>query len=126
VRKEMQTLYLIRGLPGSGKSTLAKTLSAKHVEADMFFIKDDQYQFTFSLLGKAHEWCQNQVNYYLSQGYDVVVSNTFIRKWEMTCYEKLAKKHNAELVVKVCRGKYKNRHNVPLETLNQMRMSWEE
>ena len=44
----MKELFLLRGLPGSGKSTLAKSLGGKHIEADMFFMIDGEYQFNFT------------------------------------------------------------------------------
>lgn len=65
-------LTLIRGLPGSGKSTLAKTLSAVHLEADMYFVNPQgEYHFRPEHLAQAHEWCQQQTEYWLQQGKDV-------------------------------------------------------
>ena len=57
----MKELYLLRGLPGSGKSTLAKSLGGKHFEADMYFVRDGEYQFDVTKLKEAHEWCRSSV-----------------------------------------------------------------
>ncbi|MZI94055.1 AAA family ATPase [Vibrio sp. CAIM 722] len=121
------TVTLIRGLPGSGKSTLAQKIEGIHLEADMYFVDDDgQYHFDPNKLSDAHRWCQNQSEYWLKQGKSIVVSNTFVRRWEMDAYRKLAKRYKAKLVVKVCRGQFGNVHNVPEETLAQMQKRWQE
>ncbi|MBF9000189.1 ATP-binding protein [Vibrio nitrifigilis] len=121
------TVTLIRGLPGSGKSTLAQKIEGIHLEADMYFVDDDgQYHFDPNKLNDAHRWCQNQSEYWLKQGKSIVVSNTFVRRWEMDAYRKLAKRYKAKLVVKVCRGQFGNVHNVPEETLAQMQKRWQE
>ena len=121
------TVTLIRGLPGSGKSTLAQKIEGIHLEADMYFVDDDgQYHFDPNKLSDAHRWCQNQSEYWLKQGKSIVVSNTFVRRWEMDAYRKLAKRYKAKLVVKVCRGQFGNVHNVPEETLAQMKKRWQE
>ncbi len=109
----MLTLTLIRGLPGSGKSTLAKTLKGVHLEADMYFVNSNgEYQYRPEAIGDAHQWCQNQTDYWLNQGKNVVVSNTFVKHWEMSVYKKLARKYKAKLVFFVCRESYGNIHGV--------------
>ena len=127
MNKEYQLkLTLIRGLPGSGKSTLAKGIDAVHLEADNFFIqKSGEYQFNPERLKDAHKWCQYQCSYHLNQGQNVVVSNTFIKQWEMSAYKKMAKQYGAEIVIKVCDGKYASVHDVPEKTLAKMRKAWE-
>ena len=121
------TITLIRGLPGSGKSTLAKTLPGVHLEADMFFVNPQgEYQFRPELIKQAHQWCQEQSDYWLSQGCDIVVSNTFVRQWEMTFYRKLAKKYGATLNILVCREQYRNVHGVDEKTIAKMRRQWQE
>ncbi|RQW61048.1 ATP-binding protein [Vibrio viridaestus] len=122
----MATLTLIRGLPGSGKSTLAKTLDAKHLEADMYFERKGHYHFDPSKLHMAHRWCRMQTEKYLRQGMNVVVSNTFIQKWEMRPYLKLAEKYDAQLIIEICRSNYGNIHDVEEATLIKMQSRWEE
>ena len=132
-------LTLIRGLPGSGKSTLAKKLVAEadlilhetqqktvHLEADMYFVNDaGKYHFQPELLKSAHEWCQSECERALQQQQDVVVSNTFVQQWEMKAYRELAKKYNAQLEIKVCKGNYPSIHNVPMATIRRMKKDWQ-
>ncbi len=121
------TLTLIRGLPGSGKSTLAKTFNAVHLEADMYFVNSDGvYQYQADKISAAHQWCQEQTEYWLKQGKSVVVSNTFVKRWEMSAYKKLAKKYRTKLNVIVCREQYGNIHGVDNETVERMRRDWQE
>ena len=55
----MKKLLLIIGIPGAGKSTLANKIksddpefaNANIWEADMFFMKDEEYKFNPSILG---------------------------------------------------------------------------
>ena len=120
------TLTLIRGLPGSGKSTLAKSLAGHHLETDMYFTdKQGFYQFAGERLKEAHLWCQQQCELKLSQGNNMVVSNTFVKQWEMDAYRFIAKKYYATLIVKTCIGKFQNQHNVPQETLQKMQSEWQ-
>ncbi len=121
------TLTLIRGLPGSGKSTLAKTLPAVHLEADMYFVDSEGvYEYQAEKIADAHQWCQKQTDYWLKQGRSVVVSNTFVKQWEMSVYKKLAKKYRAKLEILICREQYGNIHGVELETVERMRRDWQE
>ena len=119
-------LTLIRGLPGSGKSTMAKAMGCFHVEADMFHVRDGVYQWDLANVKKAHAWCARMVEQALEMGMDVVVSNTFVKRWEMERYEELAREAHATLNVIVATGNYKDVHDVPAATLARMRESWEE
>ena len=133
------TLTLIRGLPGSGKSTLAKKLVADaldssndcnkktvHLEADMYFVNaGGEYCFQPELLKSAHEWCQSECEKHLQQQHNVVVSNTFVRDWEMKAYQQLAKHYNAKLEVIVCKGKFRSIHYVSAETIKRMKQQWQ-
>lgn len=126
------TLTLIRGLPGSGKSTLAKKIAENkdsaviHLEADMFFVDSaGTYLFQPKLIKQAHQWCQQQCLQSLQKKQSVVVSNTFVKHWEMKFYQQLAKQYAAILVIKTCTGKYPNIHNVPATSILRMQQQWQ-
>jgi predicted kinase len=125
-------LILIRGLPGSGKSTMAKKMIgimgsiACHLEADMFFVMDGIYVFDHNKVKEAHAWCQDKTREALASGKTCIVSNTFVKKWEMEPYIKMASDLNEEMIVIEAKGNYGNIHNLPLEVIERMRDTWEE
>ena len=122
-------LTIIRGLPGSGKSTLARSLpgNPKHFEADMFFLNSEgEYIYDRAKQKEAHEWCQNSVREALKQGHSVVVSNTFVKKWEMEPYILMSTELQIPYTIMTATGNFKNIHNVPEETIARMKANWEE
>jgi len=121
-------LVLVRGLPGSGKSTFARKLEYfEHVEADMFFVtKDGQYIYNPDLIKDAHNWCQETTFKALADGWDVVVSNTFSRIWEMEPYFKMAKTFGMQLTVIKMEGNFETIHNVSADAIQRMRERWED
>lgn len=121
-------LVLIRGVPGSGKSTLAKQMKGyQHFEADMFFTDESGvYKYDASRIKQAHEWCQNMTDSALQIGADVVVSNTFTRRFEIQPYFDMANRYGADLKIITATGNYKNVHGVPDEIIQKMRDRWEE
>ena len=121
---KMKTTFL-RGLPGSGKSTLAKRTNAKHIEADMFFYKNGIYHYDKRKIRDAHIWCQSQTKYYLNQGCDVVVSNTFVTIKELRKYIEIAKDYKSAYKIIECKNSYGSIHGVPAATINNMRNKWE-
>lgn len=127
-----QRLYLVRGIPGSGKTTLAKAIAdatkASHWETDRFFYQCGGYLFNPKKLKVAHSWCQTMVEIDLAAGMSVVVSNTFVKRWELTAYYDIARKINSgiEIIEIVCKGEWPNKHNVPEEVVRRMRESWED
>jgi predicted kinase len=128
----MQTLYIIRGLPGSGKTTLAKEIMTEHpetdfahYEADMYFTDAaGNYIWDYRDIAAAHEWCYRGVEDALFNGYDVIVSNTFVEMRSMEQYFVLGERLECKIVVIECLGQYGSIHNVPEATLEKMRSKW--
>ena len=74
----------------------------------------------------AHLWCQTMVKQFLSRGIDVCVSNTFVKKWEIDEYVKMANTFNTNYKIIKVVGNYKNVHNVPSEVVERMKQNWED
>ncbi|MBX2833287.1 MAG: ATP-binding protein [Rhodospirillales bacterium] len=130
-REVDQTLTLIRGLPGSGKSTLAKRLAkatgATHLEADMFMVdREGFYEFDPTRLDMTHAKCKAACREALEDGKNAIVSNTFTRLWELQNYFDMAEELGIPLQIIECHGKFRSIHNVPDETLADMRDRWEQ
>ena len=82
-------LAIMRGTSGSGKSFKAKQLAGENgviCSADDFFIErgKGEYAFDPSLLGRAHQQCQNKATEAIQKGLSpVIIDNTNTRLWEM-------------------------------------------
>jgi predicted kinase len=118
-------LYCVRGIPGSGKSTFAKTLGGQHYEADMFFINENgEYNFDFTKIKDAHQWCQGMVKTDMILEYPkIVVSNTSTQEWEMEPYFNLAKEFGYSVFSVIVENRHGgiNEHNVPEDKIEQMK-----
>jgi predicted kinase len=122
----MKTLYIVRGLPGSGKSTFANSLGIlNHYEADMYHIVDGEYRFDPSKIKNAHEWCKQSAKGAMECGADVVVSNTFTRKWEYEQYIELAEKYGYTYFILTMNGDYGSIHSVPDDVIDAMKERFE-
>ena len=126
----MSKLLLIIGIPGSGKSTLAEKIkqtdqqfkNANIWEADMYFIDSDgNYNWNVEYLRNAHQWCQFKVELDMQRRRNVIVSNTNLTPKQRKPYIDLAKKYMYDVQVIACDGQFQNIHNVPEETLKNMR-----
>ena len=117
-------LILVRGIPGSGKSTYARSLGlADHYEADMWF--EERGGFEPTRLKEAHAWCQRKAREVMDEGRTVVVSNTFVRRWEMKAYIDHADALGIPVEEIVMTGDYGSIHNVPEATIQKMRQNFE-
>lgn len=75
-------LTIVRGLTGAVKTTYAKSLDAKLVEVNQFFVdKNDVYQYDNAVIKEAHNWCKLETKRLLRAGFDVVYDlNSFVSK----------------------------------------------
>ena len=124
----MKQLILLRGLPGSGKSTLAKIISEAHYEADMFFIRDDEYKFDPKKIKMAHEGCRDlTMMAMLREEPKIVISNTFTQEWEMMPYFALAKEYGYTVHTIIVENRHGglNTHGCPKETIDKMKVRFE-
>lgn len=122
-----KVLTLIRGVPGSGKSTLAAKLKAdaekkgivcKVFEADDFFMRNGVYEFNPSKLPDAHKACLENTKAALTDSETglVIVSNTFIRRWEIEPYLVLSPTPEIFRMT----SSYGSVHGVPVEKIRTM------
>ena len=73
----MNHLIILVGVSGSGKTTFAKTMTNTPFEADNYPGLYENGRLQVHLLSKAHEWCQKEVRFAMSEHYPFIVqSNT--------------------------------------------------
>lgn len=116
-------LYIFRGLPGSGKSSVSKDLRLLTISADDYF---DEYcggVFDSTQLSLAHNWCRNEVEYYMKFKQVVAVANTFTQEWEIKPYLDLADLYGYKAYSLIVENRHGNQsvHNVPETTITKMR-----
>lgn len=94
-----------------------------HAEADMYFGED--YAFNHQKLIEAHKYCREAAESALRSGFNVVVSNTFSRRWEVEPYLAMANKYGATVYIMEAKGNFESVHNVPREVILRMAERWE-
>ena len=123
----MKNLIIVRGLPGSGKSTYAHSLGfPHHFEADQYFEHAGGYKFDPSQIQAAHRYCQKATEKAMLTGEDIVVSNTFVKVWEMFPYVSLASKYGYDFKVVRRVGEFQNVHGVPPNVIEAMKSRFED
>lgn len=119
-------VYFIRGASGSGKSTLADAIKghikAVHIEADQFFMTTGKYLFDPKKISQAHKWAQGRMAKAVERGENVIVSNTFVKLWELAGYMNALPQTEGQLNIVIVeldktgtRAEYKNVHGIPDE-----------
>lgn len=121
---------ILRGQSGAGKSYLAKTLEKEygflHVEADQFFINSDgSYYFHRDELTEAHNDCLRRFTEGLLDGYNVVVSNTFIRLQQLDDYIKFCREFGFNFIVIKPQQQFPNVHGVSQEIIDRQLSRYE-
>jgi hypothetical protein len=99
-------------------------LGGTHFEADMFFIKDGEYNFDGSKIKLAHNWCMIQTQKAMVDDEPkIVVSNTFTQEWEMETYFKLAEENGYKVFTIIVENRHGgvNQHGVPEDKLQMMK-----
>lgn len=123
LKGHVNEMVLIRGLPGSGKSTMAREMTDyRHLEADMYFEVDGEYVYDASKIKAAHDWCVAMAKECLEQGLNVVVSNTFVKTWEMQRYIDLG----YPFKIIELQQRWDNIHGVPKDKIEMMSQGWQE
>ncbi len=130
-------LYILRGISGSGKSSLSQKLGAGGAvfSTDDFFMQSGDYNFDANKFGEAHQWNVDRAVKAMSEGISpIVIDNTNTQAWEAKPYVAAAIqygyqvefaepdtpwKFNAEELAR------RNKHGVPLDTIQQMINQWE-
>ncbi len=128
----MKYLILVRGISGSGKSTFAKKLKGilettkhrvVHYETDDYFMNDGVYKFNTDNVHKFHTENQKRTFDALNNPYIdvVIVSNTFVKLWELKPYMEYALNNNVKVLVYEMEQEFKNKHDVPKEHIERMK-----
>jgi hypothetical protein len=118
-------LFLVRGFPGSGKTSFSHYIKAiAYVEADDYFINSEgKYEFDFTKISKAHDYCYNRVKYHLQKGMgDIVVSNVSAKEREVKMYKALANTYNYAFISVIVENYHngKSIHKVSTEYLKKI------
>lgn len=121
-------LIFFRGLPGSSKTFLARRYFGGlfHLETDMFFFKDGMYVFDRDQLDMNHALCEIMFSNALKLTQcDIVVSNTFVRSWEIKPYLDMAAEYNQPYQIFTVKSNAVVVRDVPEKVIVAMRERWE-
>ena len=93
-----------------------------HFEADMQLEINGVYVYDQSKVKAAHDWCVESARQALKDGKNVVISNTFVKIWEMKRYFDLG--YNYRVIE--ANGRWQNVHGVPDDRIEIMKRNWEQ
>lgn len=81
------------------------------------------YKFDAGKLSYVHEKCQEFVKFYMEEGNDIIVSNTFTTEKELQPYLDMAEEYGYTVVSLIVENRHggKSIHNVPETTMEKMR-----
>lgn len=125
----MKEVVIIRGVAGSGKSTFAKLLSdgynGKVIEADKYaYNKDGEYVWKQEDLGTYHRKAMLEFDECIKNEEPLIIVSNVSARWDsFKYYFKEAKKNGYKVTSLVIenRNETESIHNVPKETLDNMR-----
>ena len=112
-------------VPFNASKIIAAIHKAGTATGDFTDEETGSYEFDGSMLKEAHEWCQESVECAMDRNENIVVSNTFTKKWEMQAYFDMAEKYGYKVKVFRCVGEYKNTHDVPAHVVERMKENYE-
>lgn len=125
-----QTLYVMQGASGSGKSTISEMICRSLPKCvicstDDLFWEGTKYNFRFEKLAEYHAINLERTKVALDDGYDVIVDNTNIMRWQCRKYVEYAVSKGIAVVFIRVNGQFKNVHGVGDDKVQQMRDSME-
>lgn len=128
-------LYIIQGPPGSGKSYVANMLAnglqscfMKVIicSTDDFFMVDGVYKFDPSKLPEYHRKNLEKAIEHMRLGYNVIVDNTNVQRWQCREYVRFAVENNIPVNFIRVTGDWGNSHGVPSESVEKMESQMED
>lgn len=143
-------MFLYRGLPGTGKTFSAtngytngyidyevhipSVPPNRILAADDFFDYEGSYVWMPEFVTAAHAYCMYRAIRLVKESRSFAVTNTFVYLDHIKPYLDLAESHfYAVTIVELDHTRFtndelfaRNQHNVPLQTIERMRYSWEE
>lgn len=87
---------------------------------------DGKYQWSALNMKDAINWVMKTTEFMLSNGRDVCVCNTFVKRAFIDAYKKIAEKHCANFIVYRCSNDYGSVHDVPKHVYANMKRGFED
>jgi predicted kinase len=122
-------IVFVRGLLGSGKTTFVKRNFKKsfHIEADMFHMKNGNYEFSLDKADASHDWCFELFKKSIESGLsDIVISNRFTQYIDIERYLNVCRELKKDFTIYRMNSEFKSIHNVPEDVMIKMRAEFED